>query len=82
MFFILVHSDFYGILLPDHVSYTNPEECDSTNKKNDNGELQEQELVLLLETIQSPTGGLQNQDSRQTALYGRPRQKILAKAIY
>jgi len=24
------------------------EECDSTNKKNDNGKLQEQELVLLL----------------------------------
>jgi hypothetical protein len=48
MFFILVHSDFYGILLPDHVSYTNPEECDSTNKKNDNDELQEHKLVLLL----------------------------------
>jgi hypothetical protein len=71
VFFILVHSDFYGIPLPDHVSYTKQtenkkfhgyktlhttmtlpfgktEECDSTNKKNDNGELQEQELVLLL----------------------------------
>jgi hypothetical protein len=23
VFFILVHSDFLGILLPDHVSYTN-----------------------------------------------------------
>jgi hypothetical protein len=72
MFFILVHSNFYGIPLPDHVLYTKrkvnkkfhgsrkmtryyditfrekTEEYDSTNKKNDNGELQEQELVLLL----------------------------------
>ncbi len=70
MFFILVHSDFYGIPLPDHVSYTNSEvnkkfhgskttcyyditfrkteECESASKKNDNGELQEHELVLLL----------------------------------
>jgi hypothetical protein len=70
MFFILVHSDFLRILLPDHVSYTNSkvnkkfhekhndtllqhylsekQRSATVQRKNENGELQEQELVLLL----------------------------------